>query len=146
MIAHKSAFVLALRERKVGQLTTTASQKVSLRIICCAGTAKDSSLCNNEFRKYHSDHRPVVLRLNVPLVDDDVVTMTADGVSRLPTYLDDVVLDRPAAEPAITLRSGTQRVARLDSEEAITGGTLYAIDELTATGATRFQKTHDERA
>ena len=50
----------------------------------------------------------------------------SNGVSRLPTAGDDVLIDRGSANPVITIRSGLQSVHSLLSNEAltITGGSL----------------------
>ena len=37
---------------------------------------------HNEFRKYYSDHDPVVFRLNVPTRDDDQVQIADDRFNR----------------------------------------------------------------
>src|SRR5262245_32415429 len=58
----------------------------------------------------------------------DLATNWSDefGVQRVPGPADDVVIDRPAADVVVTVRSGTQSVRSVLSREAlnVTGGSL----------------------
>jgi hypothetical protein len=58
------------------------------------------------------------------------------GTSRVPGPGDDVVIDRPSANPTVTYRSGTTSIKSLTSQEPVTlsGGTLSVDSTLQGPG------------